>query len=91
MPAYATGQARDIAALIVRQGMRVTLDGLGLGLGGALALTRVLAGLLFGVGPADPATFVASAVLLGGVAMAACYLPARRASRVDPIEALRTE
>jgi len=85
------GQPRDIAAMLLRQGMRLTAIGLVSGLGGALALGRAMSGLLFGVKPADPLTLVGVSMLLGGVALAACYLPARRAMRVDPIVALRSE
>ena len=65
--------------------------GLVLGIGGALALTRLLATLLFGVTTKDPATFIVIAVLLSSVAMVACYVPAWRATRVEPLEALRCE
>ena len=85
------GQARDIAGLIVRQGMRVALTGLAIGLVSALALGRVMTGLLFGVTAADPLTFTAAGVVLAAVALAACYLPARRAMRIDPVTALRNE
>ena len=85
------GQARDIAGLIVRQGMCVSLAGVGIGLTSALALGRVMSGLLFGVTAADPATFAGAAVVLGGVALLACYLPARRAMRIDPMAALRDQ
>jgi putative ABC transport system permease protein len=85
------GQARDIAGLIVRQGMRVALTGLAIGLLSALALGRVMTGLLFGVTAADPLTFTAAGVVLAAVALAACYLPARRAMRIDPVTALRNE
>jgi predicted permease len=84
-------QVRDVLRLIVTQGMRMVLIGLALGLAGALALTRLLASLLFGVGATDPVTFVGVAVLLLAVAFAACYVPARRAARVDPLAALRRE
>jgi putative ABC transport system permease protein len=81
-------QARDVLKLIVRQGMSLTLIGIGAGLAGAFALTRLLASLLFGVGATDPMTFLWIPVLLAGVSFFACYLPARRAARLDPIKAL---
>jgi ABC-type antimicrobial peptide transport system permease subunit len=71
--------------------MFVVLIGLTIGLAGSLALTRFLSSLLFGVTATDPLTFASVAVLLALVALAACHMPARRATRVDPIEALRME
>ena len=84
-------QTRDVLGLIVKDGLKLVFMGLVLGISGALALTRVLATLLFGVATRDPMTFVAIAVLLSIVAMLACYIPAWRATRVDPLEALRCE
>jgi putative ABC transport system permease protein len=81
-------QTRDVLQLIVRQGMSLTVVGIVLGLAGAFALTRLLASLLFGVAATDPATFLWISILLAAVSFFACYLPARRASRLDPIKAL---
>jgi ABC-type antimicrobial peptide transport system permease subunit len=78
-----------ILALVVRQGLRTLLLGLGLGLLGALALARVLSRLLFGVTPTDPTSFLAATLLLLLVGLLACVAPARRAAGVDPLRALR--
>jgi len=82
---------RDILAMVLLQGARLALAGLALGLAGALALGRFLGALLYAVEPTDPATLVAVVALLALVALFACLLPARRALRVDPMTALRTE
>jgi putative ABC transport system permease protein len=82
-------QKRDVLKLVLGQGLTLTLIGVGAGLALALVLTRLLSNLLFGVGAADPVTFLAIASLLSAVALAASYLPARRAMKVNPITALR--
>jgi predicted permease len=84
-------RAADVLGMVVRQGMTLTAIGLVIGAGAALAATRAMAGLLFGIGASDPPTYVALALVLAGVALFACWLPARRAARVDPMVALRAE
>ena len=78
-----------VTRLIVWQGAVMMAAGIAAGLGGALLLTRFIASLLYGTSPTDPVTFTATTLLLFGVALAASYLPARRASRIDPARALR--
>jgi putative ABC transport system permease protein len=82
---------RDVFRLVLGEGTRLTLLGIGLGIVAGLLITRLMATLLFGVSATDPLTFAAVALLLASVALAACYLPARRATKVDPIVALRYE
>ena len=82
---------RGVLQLIVGEGMKVALIGIGIGLLRGLALGRALSSLVFGVPVRDPATFLGAAVALAGVAFAACAVPALRASRVDPLVALRYE
>lgn len=82
-------QARDVLALVLKQGMALALVGVGTGWLAALALTRLMKSLLFDVSVTDPLTFIAVALLLTLVAVLACYLPARRATKVDPMTALR--
>jgi putative ABC transport system permease protein len=84
-------QPGRVLMLVLRQGLLLTLVGIGVGLAGALALTRLMSGLLFGVGATDPATYASIVVLLAVVSLVACYIPARRATRVDPLIALRYE
>jgi len=84
-------QPADVRTLVVGQALRMGVIGLALGLAGALAATRVLDSLLFGVTAGDPATFAAVSAALLTVLLFAAYLPARRATRVDPMVALRTE
>jgi putative ABC transport system permease protein len=81
----------SLFALVVRRGAALTAVGIALGMGGAIAVGRLMQTLLFGISPADAATFVTVPLVLGAVALAACALPARRASRIEPLEALRTE
>jgi predicted permease len=81
----------NILALVLRQGMLLAGVGIGVGVLGALALTRLLSGLLFGVTPTDPVTFAATPAILLGVAVLACWIPARRAAGIDPVRALRQE
>ena len=88
----ALGARREgILSLVLRQGLMLALTGIGLGLIASLLMTRVLSGVLFAVGPTDPQTLLAVVLLLVGVALAACYIPAWRATRVDPVVALRYE
>ena len=84
-------RAADVLGMVVRQGMTLTAIGLVIGAAAALAATRAMAGLLFGIGASDPPTYVALALVLAAVALLACWLPARRAARVDPMVALRAE
>jgi predicted permease len=84
-------QRRDVLRLVLRHGTRLTLLGLALGIVAALAITRLLTSLLFGISATDPLTFAGVAALLAFVALLACFIPARRATRVDPIVALRYE
>src|SRR5260370_19612830 len=84
-------QSLDVLRLILTQGLVLTVGGLVAGLGGAILLTRFLSGLLFDVKPTDPLTYAVVAGLLAFVAIAACLIPARRASKVDPLVELRYE
>ena len=87
----ALGARRDVFALVVGQGMLLTLAGVIIGLAASLALARFLSTLLFAVRPTDPFIFIISPLVLACVALLACYIPARRAVRVDPMVALRYE
>jgi putative ABC transport system permease protein len=84
-------ESRSILQMVLRQGLGLASTGTAVGLVCALAVSHLMAGLLYGVGPTDPVTFAGVAVLLIGVALLACYIPARRAVRVDPLVALRHE
>ena len=84
-------ERKDVLKLVVGQGIVLAAIGVGVGLVLALALTRLMSTLLFGVGATDPITFASVSVLLTGVALGACFVPARRAARVDPMVALRYE
>src|SRR5207302_10871991 len=82
---------RDVLAIVLGQGLRTILVGVVIGVAGSLALTRFVQSLLFGVTSTDPLTFIAVTLLLITAALLACYIPARRASKVDPMVALRYE
>jgi putative ABC transport system permease protein len=82
-------EPRDVAGMIVRQGGVVALAGAGVGLAAALAGSRVIESLLYGVSPRDPLVFAATTFILLAVALGACWLPARRAARMSPLDALR--
>ena len=84
-------ETNRVMGMVLRDGLGVAALGLAIGVAGAFALTRLMATLLFGISTTDPATFVAAPAVLAVVALAACYLPARRATRVDPMDALRHE
>ena len=83
--------ARDVLTMVVREGLVLALAGIGLGLAGAFALTRLLSTLLYGVSSTDPVTFVGAAGILVLTSLAASWVPAYRAAKVDPMEALRYE
>jgi putative ABC transport system permease protein len=84
-------KVRDLLQLVLGQGLKLVLIGVVLGVGGSLAVSRLLGGFLFGVQPTDPATFAGVSALLALVGLVACWLPARRAAKVDPVVALRAE
>jgi len=84
-------QPRDVFRMVIGQGMMLAMIGVAFGLVGAFGLTRLMTTMLFGVEPTDPATFVSIAVLLTAVALVACYIPGRRAAKVNPLIALRYE
>jgi ABC-type antimicrobial peptide transport system permease subunit len=84
-------QKSDVLSLVIGRGIRLTLAGLGLGLLAALALTRVMGSLLYEIKPGDPATYAVASGLMLVVGLLACWLPARRAIKLEPMEALRYE
>jgi len=84
-------QREDVLKLVVWHGVVLAIAGIAVGMAGALALTRLMSGLLYATKPADPATFAAAVVVLGLVAIVSSYIPARRAAKVDPMTALRYE
>jgi len=80
-----------VIRMVIREGLALSGLGVAMGIGYAIAMTRVMSGLLFGIAPTDPLTYAALSLLLITVTVVACYIPARRASRVDPLVALRHE
>ena len=84
-------QRKNVLTLVLGEGMKLVLLGAAIGIAAALGLSRLMAGMLYGVSATDPLTFAAVPIVLLGVAMLACYIPARRAMRVDPMTALRYE
>jgi ABC-type antimicrobial peptide transport system permease subunit len=84
-------QAREVQRLFVLRGLALASVGLAIGLGGAVASTRLMQSLLFGISPLDPITFTAMPIVLGGAAVLASYLPARRAACLNPVDTLRCE
>jgi putative ABC transport system permease protein len=84
-------QHREIMTMVLREGMALALIGLGIGLAGAFAVTRILSSLLYEINTRDPFTFVAVSLLVVLVALSACYIPARRATQLDPMIVIRSE
>jgi ABC-type antimicrobial peptide transport system permease subunit len=84
-------RAADVVRIVLQRGVGLTVAGVGIGLPLAFGATRLLRSMLYGVSGVDPVTFVGIPLVLGAVAIAACWLPARRATRVDPVIALRSE
>jgi putative ABC transport system permease protein len=84
-------RSRDVLRLVVGEGLKLGVVGVAIGVAGAMLVTRLMVSLLFGVSATDPATFVFIGLILVGVALLACYVPARRAAKVDPMVALRYE
>jgi putative ABC transport system permease protein len=84
-------RARDVLLMVIRQGMSLVVVGVVFGVAGAFALTRLMRSLLFEVGPTDSLTFVILSLMLAAVGFIACFVPARRATKVDPLIALRYE
>ena len=84
-------QRSDVASMVLRQGARMALLGIVIGIAAALILTRFMQGMLFGITSTDPATFSVVSLTLAAIALLACYIPARQATRVDPMRALRYE